>query len=173
MKMVLHIIVLIFEVLYYSMFMKFAKNEGKFWRYLLLFSLITIVFCFINVSNLFSYLILVLMMLYGLKYIVKIKVTLYDMLLIVAMLLLKLIIEFVVMIIFYNLLNFNQFLTTIIFDLVKILFLFIFKNKIYKIAVKLKELWNKNNFYVRYFFTIGVYIYVIISIISVFWLIVI
>ena len=171
--MVLHIIVLLFEVLYYSMFMKFARKEGKFWRYLLLFSLITIVFCFINVSNLFSYLILVLMMLYGLKYIVKIKVTLYDMLLIVAMLLLKLIIEFVVMIIFYNLLNFNQFLTTIIFDLVKILFLFIFKNKIYKIAVKLKEIWNKNNFYVRYFFTIGVYIYVIISIISVFWLIVI
>lgn len=171
--MVLHIIVLLFEVLYYSMFMKFARKEGKFWKYLLLFSLITIVFCFINVSNLFSYLILVLMMLYGLKYIVKIKVTLYDMLLIVAMLLLKLIIEFVVMIIFYNLLNFNQFLTTIIFDLVKILFLFIFKNKIYKIAVKLKEIWNKNNFYVRYFFTIGVYIYVIISIISVFWLIVI
>ena len=171
--MIMNIIVLIFEILYYSMFMKFTRNEGKFWKYLLLFSLITIIFCFINVSNLFSYLMLILMMLYGLKYIVKIKVTLYDMLLIVAMLLLKLIIEFVVMIIFYNLLNFNQFLTTIIFDLVKILFLFIFKNKIYKIAVKLKELWNKNNFYVRYFFTIGVYIYVIISIISVFWLIVI
>lgn len=171
--MIMNVIVLIFEILYYSMFMKFARKEGKFWRYLLLFSLITIVFCFINVSNLFSYLILVLMMLYGLKYIVKIKVILYDMLLIVAMLLLKLIIEFVVMIIFYNLLDFNQFLTTIIFDLVKILFLFIFKNKIYKIAVKLKELWNKNNFYVRYFFTIGVYVYVIISIISVFWLIVI
>lgn len=171
--MIMNVIVLIFEILYYSMFMKFARKEGKFWRYLLLFSLITIAFCFINVSNLFSYLILVLMMLYGLKYIVKIKVILYDMLLIVTMLLLKLIIEFVVIIIFYNLLDFNQLLTTIIFDLVKILFLFIFKNKIYKIAVKLKELWNKNNFYVRYFFIIGVYVYVIISIISVFWLIVI
>lgn len=30
--MILNIIVLIFEVLYYSMFMYYARKEGKFWR---------------------------------------------------------------------------------------------------------------------------------------------
>ena len=59
--MVMHIIVLLFEVLYYSMFMKFARKEGKFWRYLLLFSLITIVLIFTGTGNLYVYLIFVLL----------------------------------------------------------------------------------------------------------------
>ena len=171
--MIMNIIVLIFEILYYSMFMKFAKNEGKFWKYLLLFSLITIVMIFIGTNTLYAYLIFVLLALYGLKYIVKVKTSLYDMFIIVIMLILKLIIELIIMIAFYKLFSFNQFASTMIFNFVKIVFLLIFKNKIYKFSIKFKKLWDNNNFYVRYIFTIGVYIYVIISIISAFWLIVI
>ena len=172
--MVLHIIVLIFEVLYYSMFMKFARKEGKFWKYLLLFSLITLIGIFtLTNQNLISYLTLVLLMLYGIKYIVRIKISLYDMLLIVIMLLLKLIIEFIIMLIFYELLNINQFISTMIFDFIKISFLLFFKDKIYSISQKFKRLWDNNNFYIRYIFTIGIYVYVIVSIISAFWLILI
>ena len=172
--MVLHIIVLLFEVLYYSMFMKFARKEGKFWKYLLLFSLITLIGIFtLTNQNLISYLTLVLLMLYGIKYIVRIKISLYDMLLIVIMLLLKLIIEFIIMLIFYELLNINQFISTMIFDFIKISFLLFFKDKIYSISQKFKRLWDNNNFYIRYIFTIGIYVYVIVSIISAFWLILI
>ena len=74
----LNIIVLVLEILYYSIFMYYAKGEGKFWRYLLLFSSITFIGCIIGTNYLFSYLILVLMMLYGIKYIVKAKTSLYE-----------------------------------------------------------------------------------------------
>lgn len=164
MKMVLHIIVLLFEVLYYSMFMKFARKEGKFWRYLLLFSLITIVGLFILIKqDLFSYLILILMMLFGLKYIVKLKTSLYDMLLIVIMLMLKLVIEFIVYIIFFQILNFGHFETTMIFDIIKILTITLFSSKIYNYNKKLKKLWDSNNFYIRYIFSCLTYVYVIFT----------
>ena len=161
--MVMHIIVLIFEILYYSMFMKFTKKEGKFWKYLLLFSLITIFFVFVPVANLISYLILILMMLYGLKFIVGLKISLYDMLLIVLMLLFKLIIEFIVFIPCYEFFKLSQFTSTMIFDFVKIFLLIIFKNNLYKFNIKLKKLWYNNNFYIRYIFTCLTYIYVILT----------
>ena len=82
---VLNIIVLIFEVLYYSLFMKYSRPEGKYYRYLILFTLITIIGLVIGTSNLISYLLLILMILYGIKYIVKIKISLYDMLVILIM----------------------------------------------------------------------------------------
>ena len=173
MNLILNIIVLIFEVLYYALFMKFARKEGKFSRYLLLFSAITIFFYFVGANQIYSYLLLILMMLYGIKYIVKIKTSLYEMCLITIMLLSKLIIEFGAMIIFYSILGFNHLITTLIFGFLKLFLIIIFKNNIYLLNSKLKKLWNNNNFYIRYFFSIFFYIYVIVSIISVFWLIVI
>ena len=161
--MVLHIIVLLFEVLYYSMFMKFARKEGKFWKYLLLFSLITIFFVFVPVANLISYLILILMMLYGLKFIVGLKISLYDMLLIVLMLLFKLIIEFIVFIPCYEFFKLSQFISTMIFNILKVILLLTFKDKLYKLNIKLKKLWYNNNFYIRYIFTCLTYIYVILT----------
>lgn len=91
----INIIVLIFEILYYSMFMKFARKEGKFWKYLLLFTLVTISGLFIPTNTLLSYLYLILAILFGLKYIVKINTTLYDMFFILIMIFFKLIIEYV------------------------------------------------------------------------------
>ena len=162
--MVMHIIVLIFEILYYSMFMKFTKKDGKFWKYLLLFTLITLVGLFILVKqDLFSYLVLILMMLYGLKYIIGLKISLYDMFLIVLMLLFKLIIEFVLFIPCYEFFKLSQFTSTMIFDFVKIFLLIIFKNNLYKFNIKLKKLWYNNNFYIRYIFTCLTYVYVILT----------
>ena len=162
--MVLHIIVLIFEILYYSMFMKFTKKEGKFWKYLLLFSLITIVLIFTGTNNLYVYLIFVLLTLYGLKYIVKIDIGLYDMLWIVIMLFVKIIIEFIIsMGIYYTI---NDFLImTLLIAFIKPIILIILKNKLTVFYTKLKRIWYKNNFYIRYVFSCLSIIYVIITVI--------
>lgn len=169
--MVLHIIVLIFEVLYYSMFMYYARKEGKFWRYLLLFSLITIVLIFTGTGNLYVYLIFVLLSLYGLKYIVKTKISLFDILPIIIMLAIKIVIELLSMFIFYKFLYLNQVITTFIFEIIKILTILLSKNYLNLYYNKLKTTWDKNNFYIRYFFSIFAIIYVIISAISLIWLI--
>lgn len=172
-EILLNVVVLVFEVLYYALFMKFARKEGKFWRYLLLFSAIMIFFYFVGTSQMYSYLFLILMILYGIKYIVKVNTSLYDMFLISIMLLLKLIIEFGVMILFYSILGFNHFITTLLFGFLKLIFIILFRKKIYLLNKKLNKLWDNNNFYIRYLSSIVFYIYVIVSIISVFWLIVI
>ena len=169
--MVLHIIVLLFEVLYYSMFMKFARKEGKFWKYLLLFSLITIVGLLIGTNYLYSYIWLVLFILFGLKYVVKIKTSLFDILPIIIMLAVKIVIELLSMFIFYKFLCLNQVITTFIFEIIKILTILLSKNCLNLYYNKLKTTWNKNNFYIRYFFSIFAIIYVIISAISLIWLI--
>lgn len=169
--MVLHIIVLIFEVLYYSMFMKFARKEGKFWRYLLLFSLITIVMIFIGTNTLYAYLIFVLLALYGLKYIVKIKTSFYDMFIIVIMMMLKLLIETPIYLICINFIKNNHFIVTLLMDIIKIGILFLLKNRLNIFYIKLKKLWQNNNFYLRYIFTCIMYIYVIITIILLIFLI--
>lgn len=159
--MILNIIVLIFEVLYYSLFMKFARNEGKFHRYLILFSLITIVMLFVGTSNLYSYLIFVILSLLGIKYLIKEKAGLYDMLIIFIMLLIKLLIETPL----YFMLNgmLSIYLIGIITGILKVSMVLIFKNKINKFYLKFSNLWYKNNFYIRYIFSILMLIYCILS----------
>lgn len=159
--MILNIIVLIFEILYYSMFMKFARNEGKFWRYLLLFSLITIVMIFIGTNTLYAYLIFVLLTLYGIKYIVKTKTSLYDMFIIYIMLFVKLIIELAVSYIVYFLIINNTLIVTSVFAVIKIIVLLIMKNKMNLIYNRLKLKWDKNNFYIRYIFVVMNFLYII------------
>lgn len=170
--LMMNIIVLIFEVLYYALFMKFARKDGKVWKYIILFILITIVLMFIGTTNLYAYLVFVLLSLYGLKYIVKIKTSLYDMLPIIIMLFLKIIIELSSMIIFYNFLGINQFITTLLFENLKILLIIINRKNIFNYNIKLNKIWNQNNFYIRYFFSIFTIIYVIMTIISLLWLII-
>lgn len=162
--MIYNIIVLLFEVLYYSMFMKFARNEGKFWKYLLLFSLISIIGIFIGTDNLLSYLILVLLMLYGLKFIVNIKTSLYDMLWIILMLFLKIVLEFTISMAVYYLCG-NFIILTILIAVIKIIVVLLLKGILNKIYLSLKTKWDKNNFYIRYIFSCLSIIYVIITVI--------
>ena len=69
-NLLLNVVVLIFEILYYALFMKFARKEGKFWRYLLLFSLMTFCLLFMKTTKIYTILVISLFILYGLKYIV-------------------------------------------------------------------------------------------------------
>lgn len=167
MNLFFNIIVLLFEVLYYTTFIKLCKNEGKISRYLLLFSLITILLMFIGSNQIYSYLIIVLLMLYGLKYIIKIKVSLFDMFLLFIMMFFKIIIEYIIVLIFYNILKLPISINIIMFSIIKILILLLIKNKMYLFNLYLKERWKNNNFYIRYLFTIFLFIYVIISCITI------
>lgn len=162
MNILMNIIVLIFEVLYYSMFMYYAKKDGKFWKYILLFSLITIIGLFIGTNYLLSFLLLVIMMIYGLKYIVKAKISLYDMLVIFFMLLLNFLIPTPLSVILFTL-KFNAFLITIINSIIKILIIFLLKNILNKYYNKFKNIWNNNTFYIRYLFIIFMFSYVIFT----------
>ena len=162
MNILMNIIVLIFEVLYYSMFMYYAKKEGKFWRYILLFSLITIIGLFIGTNYLLSFLLLVIMMIYGLKYIVKEKISLYDMLIIFFMLLLNFLIPMPIYY-FTSIFTKNVFILTIVYQIIKFLIVFALKYKLNKFYNFFHNLWNNNNFYIRYIFTIFMFIFVIFS----------
>ena len=155
----LNILVLVFEILYYSMFMYYAKGEGKFKRYLLLFSLITIIMMFTGTNSLYSYLIFVLTTLYGLKCIVK--TSLYDMFIIYLMLFLKLLIELIISYIIYFLIIDNIVMITLMFTIIKITIIFILKKKLQLFYNYFKHKWNKNNFYIRYIFIVMNFMYVI------------
>ena len=161
MELLLNIIVLIFEVLYYSLFMKFSRNEGKLWRYLLTFTLITIFFWFVGTDKIYSYLLLIFTILYGLKYIVKLKVSLYDMLIIFIMLLFKVLIETPVFMLLYNFLSI--YVIGLVYSVLKIIILNLLKNKLNIMYKVLKIKWDNNNFYIRYIFTVFLFSYTIIS----------
>ena len=160
--MLMNIIVLIFEVLYYSLFMKLTRREGKLYKYLIAFSIITIIGLFINTRTLESYFLLVLLMLLALKYIVDKKTSLYDMLFIVIMLFMNVIVELPIYLICYKLLKMTHFVTTLIFQISKINLVILFHNELNAMYIKLHKLWDNNNFYIRYIFSVLVYVFVIV-----------
>ena len=166
-EILLNVVVLVFEVLYYALFMKFARKEGEFWRYLLSFTLITIVGTIINTNNMFSYLILNILIVLSLKYIVKLKVVSYDLFTIFLMLFSKIVIEYIIVLIFFNLLNESISMVLIMIAISKILVVTSFKNEIKAVDKYFNKKWNDNNFYIRYIFTILMFIYVIVSFITI------
>ena len=165
MNLLMNIIVLIFEVLYYALFMKFSKNRGNLIRYIITFVINTFIILIFGSNSLITYFLFMLFTYIALKYIVKTRVSLYDMLIVLIMLFVKLIIEFPFIMIFYKLLKINQFIVTIMFDIVKIGLLFVFKEKINECYIKMKKLWDNNNFYIRYIFSCSMFLYTIIIVI--------
>lgn len=161
--MIVNIIVLIFEVLYYSLFMKFTKKEGKFIRYCILFSLVSVLGVVLNTQNVTNYFILLFFIIFGIKYIVKVKTTMFDFLIVLFMLVLNIIIETVVYLILYRLIGFNYIITTFTFEIIKIGICLALNNKLYLLQTKTKKLWDKNNFYIRYLTSVMIYIYTIIN----------
>lgn len=161
MEIILNIIVLLFEVLYYSLFMKYARGEGRTYKYFILFVIFSIVSIFLDKQLLINYILICLIIQYGLKYIVGLKTSLYDLLAIIAMFIFKITIEIPI----YSILSFfiNGTITTIIFEIIKIFLIYILRHKINIIYNTMKIKWNANSFYIRYIFTILLYIYVIIS----------
>lgn len=161
--LMMNIIVLIFEILYYSLFMKFARKDGKIWKYFITFLLTTIIAAIFDSSKIYSYLLFIISSIMILKYLVKIKSNLYDMLVIVVMLFTKIIIEFINVMIFYNIFQLPIIVVTAIFTIFKLLFILKAKNKLNKIYNIFLNKWNNNDFYVRYIFSVLMIIYVIIS----------
>ena len=135
--MIANIIVLIFEVLYYSLFMTFTRGKEKFYKYLIAFIIITIIGLFINMRGLLSYFLLIMLILLALRYIVDKETKLYDILIIVMMLFISLLVEFPIYVLFYKILKFNHFFTTMMFQVIKIILVFIFRNKLNKIYLKI------------------------------------
>ena len=156
----MNIIILIMEVLYYSLFMKFARPEGKFWKYILCFTLVTMGGLSIGTNHIYSYLYLILAITYGLKYIVKLKTSLYDMFISFCLLLYKLSIELTSSFVIYFCTQ-NVIFTMIASCILKILMVILMKNEINLFYEKTKIKWNKNNFRIRYLFSIMMFIFVI------------
>lgn len=161
MKLFLDFIVLLFEVLFYSLFMKFARKEGKFCKYLLTFILATILVIIFSSNSLVTYLIFVLFTYVSFKYIIKLKVSLYDMLIIFIMLLCKLLIETPFYVFLIN--RIDNFYVILITSIVKISLLCLLHNKVTKLYKELKVKWDRNNFYIRYIFSILMFTYTIAS----------
>lgn len=162
MKTIANLIVLIFEVIFYSKFIKNCKNEGKLLRYIVLFCLVTLVGLFISTNSLLSYLLLVIMIMTGLKYIVRVKTTFFDMFVIIAMLIVKTVIELLFCMVVYTITK-NTFISLIIANVVKIVIAsnHIPLNNAYRYT---KKMWDNNNFYIRYILMCLLYIYVICSV---------
>lgn len=160
MVILLNALVLIFEILYYSLFMKFCKRQNKLKNYIFCFAIITLIGLFIKTDYFISYPILIFLILYGLKYIAKIKVTLYDMLVIFIMLLFKFIIEIPSSLIIYKLCN-NIYISSAIVGLIKTCIILILNNKIGIFYNKFYKMWKNNNFYIRYIFSIMMFTYII------------
>lgn len=161
MGLFLNVVILILETLYYSVFMKISRREGKFSRYLLLFTLFSIISLFLNKNFMLNYVLIFLVILYGLKYIVRISISLYDLLFIIIMFLIKIVIEIPFYYLFVLLLN--GVTSTLLFQSIKVLLVYIFRNKLPIIYKQLNEKWKNNNFYIRYIFTILLFTYVIVS----------
>lgn len=157
----IYFLILVLEVLYYSLFMKFNKN-GSLIKYIVLFTLVTILFSFVGTNKFYSYLILLFVILFGLKYIVRIKTSLYDVLIITIMLLVKLIIEIIVIGVLFMVIK-NAYILSLIAGIVKILIVLLLKEKILHNYKLLKRVWDNNNFGIRYLFTLALFLYTIIS----------
>lgn len=157
----LNLIVLTFEILFYSMFMKFAKNDGKFYKYVIVFIINTILITLLGSRNLMSYLVFVMTTLLMLKYVVQVKTSLYDMLVIIFMLIVKSMLEIPLFYLFA--MCFSGVISTFLFQITKILLVLFLKDLIRTIYIKLKTKWDNNNFYIRYIFSILMFMYVIIS----------
>ena len=151
--------------MYYSLFMKYSRKDGKLINYIILFIINTIMTLILGNQNLVTYLFFILLTYINLKYIIKEKISLYDMLLITIMLLSNLVIELPIFVLFYKLMKCNHFVTTLIFELTKILLIVLLRNKMNKLYQKGKLIWDNNDFNIRYIFTILIYLYVIITIV--------
>lgn len=161
MRLLAYLLILTFEILYYSCFVYYSKRKGSFIKYLIMFTCITLIGIIINTNTVYSYLALVTMIMIGLKYYIRTKVSLFDVLMVFIMLLIKFILELPIYIIFFNTLGI--FTTGLIYGFFKMLFIFLFKDKFSIIYNKLYKLWKNNNFYIRYIFTTFMFMYVIVS----------
>lgn len=160
MNIILNAIVLIFEVLYYALFMKFARKDGKFWKYFLMFLLSNILCLFISFENFYAYLFYFLGIIL-LSKLFKLNFKLYDLIVIILSMIIKLIIELLFFVIIKD--KIDMFIWVAIIGIYKNEIIYVFRNNLRNIYIKIYEKWQNNNFYIKYFLNIAIFIYVISS----------
>lgn len=162
------IIVNILEILYYSIFYKITKKEGSMIKYVGIFILGLIPTLILTNKSFIAYFLSVFLILGVNKHLNNNHTRICDLYIILVMMFIKIVLEGIVCIPFLGIVGLP--ICTIIFDFLKVLFLFIaYKTNILnKIYVKTVKLWDNNNFYVRYFTTIGIIVYLIISLVSIY-----
>lgn len=150
-----YVTTLVLEVVFYSLFLIFCRRDGKVYKYFALFSFITLILLYLGTTNVFVYYLFVVLALFGLKYFIKVKTSLYDMLVITVMLLIKVAIETPFYLV---LINFgDKYIVALITELIKIILLLAFKNNLSAIYKKFRMKWEHSDFYVRYSFSIASY----------------
>ena len=157
-----NIIIMLLETLYYTIYLSYSRGSkqiGKYYISLLLSSFLVLIFG----NNLISYLIFIISIIFSIKKIIKEKASLYDVFNIIIMLAVKLITESISVLIFYNI--FKSYVLSVIGIIsFKLILVFLIKKKLHLIYLKIKKLWDNNNFYIRYAFVIFTYLYVIVSV---------
>jgi hypothetical protein len=158
------IAVLIFEILYYALFMKVAKKGKSTIGYLLAFTIATAVNILLRSTELYTYILFIYISLILINYLTKDKTGMSDIITLIAMMMVKIIIEGATAIALYQLAGFSIILTTGIFTVLKFLFILVFQEQIYKFNKEMNKKWNRNDFNIRYITTALVLGYTIISI---------
>lgn len=169
MNIILNIIVLIFEVFYYSLFMRYSKNEGNFWKYFTLFAFISVTGGFIGTDMFISFAYLIFGSLLAMKYLVKVKTTYFDLFSIIGMIIFKYAIELIFYLPLGNIINYYILMTFV--GIFKIIIAYLVRDIIRKFYMYLIKKWNNNVFYVRYICTCFLYIYFIVCAIHIFFFI--
>lgn len=161
----MNIIILIMEVLYYSLFMKFTKRETNNYKNIL-FGIILVLFAFVGNCNIYGTILMPIFGLFILNILFKNNTSLYDFMNILFMTIMKIIIEFPCYTILFSFIGlYGQ---AIVSSFIKILITILFRKKIKNIYIKYNIIWRQNNFYIRYIFTVGFYLYVILSLLFIF-----
>lgn len=155
-------LVLAQEVLYYTIFMRLSKKQGNIFAYLLLFTIATLVINLLQPIKLSAYLAFIVISLVGLKFITHSKNNLYDILITIVMIAIKLLIEVLFTFGIYYLVK-DVYITIYTVSWIKICFIFLIRKWLNKLNTKIIFLWSNNNFYIRYIASAGLMIYIIVS----------
>ena len=140
-------IILLFEILFYSLFFKYANKKNEFWKYICAFIIFTMTMLAFE-SSIIYYLIFCFVIIGIMKYIMRMKIKIYDLILLYVIFIIKFIIEMPFGLIIYPILGYT--ITNVLCIIAKIGFVYLFRNKINKSYNIFVQKWNNNNFYVRY-----------------------
>jgi hypothetical protein len=157
---VANLIIFLLEILYYTLFIKLSKREKGFIKYFLVFLLANAISLFVGFSSFYSYLFYFVEIVLLIK-LLKVKFNLFDLLVIINSMLVKILIEFIAFLILRE--KLDLFIWILILGIFKNLILFIFKNLLQYCYIGLYKMWVNNNFYIRYIFNIMVFVYIISS----------
>ena len=156
------LIIFLLEILYYTLFFGFCRKNDKYYKLFVVFLIANIISFFIGYGTFYSYA-LYFTEISILARLLNIKMTLYDIFVLIISMIFKLIIELLFFIIIRE--NISLFIWVLAMGITKNMILLFINKILNKLYYKLKDLWINNNFYIRYLFSTFLYLYLIFSII--------